>query len=317
MAIKEKFKNLLQLSMLQAAEIKEQINDGDMDLLQELNEKNCRLLGNLESMVEAAQEEILDDDKPLEEIKTSMSAQKEHLNEIKNVNRGVKSKIIEKKEEVTLEELNHEIERQKIINEEAMMRLIKEQRELGKSTKQRIKFGEEWLQRRLEIETKSTKQVLQGDNNTPQTAKLQKYTITSFSGDYKDWVRFWNQFSVEVVRSTINEISKFNYLLELTKNKPKNNILGLPHTTDGDAEAKRILAETWQGFLGSQSFSERVGKFAYYYEHSYSSQHTRILQQISKSHKNLGNSEETRFSSKYGLHVNGQVGTSSTNISSK
>ena len=102
MAIKEKFKNLLQLSMLQAAEIKEQINDGDMDLLQELNEKNCRLLGNLESMVEAAQEEILDDDKPLEEIKTSMSAQKEHLNEIKNVNRGVKSKIIEKKEEVTL-----------------------------------------------------------------------------------------------------------------------------------------------------------------------------------------------------------------------
>ena len=30
MAMKEKFKNLLQLPMLQVAEIKEQINDGDM-----------------------------------------------------------------------------------------------------------------------------------------------------------------------------------------------------------------------------------------------------------------------------------------------
>ena len=41
--MKEKFKNLLQLSILQAAEKKEQINDGDMDKLQESNEKICRL----------------------------------------------------------------------------------------------------------------------------------------------------------------------------------------------------------------------------------------------------------------------------------
>ena len=93
---------------------------------------------------------------------------------------------MEKKEEVKLEELNHEMQRQKIINDEAMKRLIKEQRELDESTKQRIKLEEERLQWRLEIETKSTKQVLQGSNNTPQTVKLQKYTVTPFSGDYKD-----------------------------------------------------------------------------------------------------------------------------------
>ena len=196
-------------------------------------------------MVETVQEEMLDDDKPLEEIKTWMSTQKEHLNEIKNVKTGVKSKIMEKKEEVKLEELNHEMQRQKIISDEAMKRLIKEQRELDESTKQRIKLEEEWLQRRLEIERKSTKQVLQGNNNTPQTVKLQKYTITPFSGDNKNWVMFWNQFSVEVDRSTISEISKFNYLLELTEGKPRNNILGLPPTTDGYAEAKRILAEIY------------------------------------------------------------------------
>ena len=71
--------------MLQSAEIKEQINDGDINELQELNEKICRLLRKLESMVETVHEEMLDDDKPLEEIKTWMNAQKEHLNKVKNV----------------------------------------------------------------------------------------------------------------------------------------------------------------------------------------------------------------------------------------
>ena len=167
MAMKEKFKNLLQLSMLQSVEIKEQINDGDKNELQELNEKIWRLLRKLKSMVETVQEEMLDDEKPLEEIKTWMRAQKENSNEIKNVKTGVKSKLMEKKEEVELEGLNHEMERQKITNEEAVKRLIKEQRELDESTKQRIKLEEEWLQRRLEIETRSTKQVLQGNNSTP------------------------------------------------------------------------------------------------------------------------------------------------------
>ena len=95
--MKEKFKNLLHLSILQAAKIKEQINDREMTELQELNEKICRLLRKLESMVETVQEEMLDDNKPLEEIKTSMSAQKEHLNQIKNVKTRVKSKIMEKR----------------------------------------------------------------------------------------------------------------------------------------------------------------------------------------------------------------------------
>ena len=86
-------------------------------------------------MADTVQEEMLDDDRPLEEIKTWMSTQKEHLNEIKNGKTRVKSKIMEKKEEIKLEELNHEMERQKITNEAAMKCLIKEQRELDESTK--------------------------------------------------------------------------------------------------------------------------------------------------------------------------------------
>ena len=106
--------------MLQGAEIKDQINDGGMTELQELKKKEiCRLLRKLESMVETIQEEMLDDDKLLEEIRTWTSAQTERLNEIKNVKMKGKSKIMEKKEEVKLEELNHKMERRKIINEES------------------------------------------------------------------------------------------------------------------------------------------------------------------------------------------------------
>ena len=37
----------------------------------------------------------------------------------------------------------------------------------------------------------------------PQVVKLQKYSITPFKGDYKDWLRFCNQFVVEVDNSEI------------------------------------------------------------------------------------------------------------------
>ena len=80
----------------------------------------------------------------------------------------------------------------------------------------------------------------------PQAAKLQRHTITPFQGDYKDWLRFWNQFSVEVDGSSMVKSSKFNYLLELVKEKPKEDILGLPHSTEGYAEAKIILVDTYR-----------------------------------------------------------------------
>ena len=78
-----------------------------------------------------------------------------------------------------------------------------------------------------------------------QSVKLQKYTVAPFYGEYKDWLRFWNQFMVEVDGSGIAEISKFNYLSELLKGKPKKDISGLPHSADGHKEAKRILEQTY------------------------------------------------------------------------
>ena len=41
----------------------------------------------------------------------------------------------------------------------------------------------------------------------PQGVKLQKYSITPFKGDYKEWLRFWNQFVVDVDNFKISKKS--------------------------------------------------------------------------------------------------------------
>ena len=79
----------------------------------------------------------------------------------------------------------------------------------------------------------------------PQAVKLQKYMITPFKGDCKDWLRFWNQLVVEEDSTNISEIIKFNYLLELVEEEPKEHILGLPHKPEGYHEAKKILKMTF------------------------------------------------------------------------
>ena len=109
---------------------------------------------------------------------------------------------------------------------------------------QRQQLEEEWLKKRAELR-QDRESISAPASAKPQSVKLQKYSITPFKGDYKDWIRFWNQFSVEVDGSAILKISKFNYLLELVKGKPREDILGLPHTEDGYDETKKILNDIY------------------------------------------------------------------------
>ena len=104
---------------------------------------------------------------------------------------------------------------------------------------------EEWYKKKLEMELEMARKKTEEMQVRPQSVKLQKYTITPFKGDYKDWLRFCNQFMVEVDGSSIAGISKFNYLLELVEGKPREDILGLPHTEYGYVEAKKILEKTY------------------------------------------------------------------------
>jgi phage-related minor tail protein len=159
--------------------------------------------------------------------------------------RDMKSKL--KESLAKIQSLKKEIEKQRAINEENERARTREKEEMEELEVRRIQREDEWLLRKLEIEKEAKKQ-LQGNTSqatATQSVKLQKYTITPFTGDFKDWTWFWNRFSVEVDGSSISEISKFNYLIELTKGKPREDILGLPHTSDGYIEAKQTLLETY------------------------------------------------------------------------
>lgn len=129
---------------------------------------------------------------------------------------------------------------------------LQQQKEIKEATMMQQK-REDWYMKKLDFQKQireSKAEHVEGGNTgshatSMQSVKLQKYTITPFSGDYKDWLQFWNQFTVEVGGLSISNISKFNYLLELVKGKPKDDILGLPHSEDSYEEAKRILEQTY------------------------------------------------------------------------
>ena len=116
-------------------------------------------------------------------------------------------------------------------NSRKKMKNLRSDNNSGKKSGTKEKWSLTWRQLRSAEEEQAK----------PQAVKLQRYTITPFKGNYKDYLLFWNQFTVEIDGSSISEISKSNYLMELVVGKPKEDILELPHMKDGYQEAKRIL----------------------------------------------------------------------------
>ena len=122
-----------------------------------------------------------------------------------------------------MENLQSEKKLQLEIDTQRKIRMIKEKEEES-MLMQRQQTEEEWLEKIAELRL-VRESISAPASVKPQSVELQKYTITPFKGDYKDWIRFWNQFSVEVDGSAISKISKFNYLLQLIKGKPREDIL--------------------------------------------------------------------------------------------
>ena len=238
----EKYDKLLQLSTIRAQEIQTEIESGELDELRDLNENINGIIKKLQQWIDTIQEEMLDGDKSLDEIKQWIANQKQELDQFRGIKDKIKGKIKELQKHEKMEQLQPELQKQKLIQDEIKMRRLQEQKEIEEATERRIQREEEWLKRKMKMSADST--ISHTIKPTSGQVKLQKYTITPFEGDYKDGTRFWNQFTVEVDGSKISEISKFNYLLELTKGKPRNDILGLPHTVKGYSEAKRILTDT-------------------------------------------------------------------------
>lgn len=86
-----------------------------------------------------------------------------------------------------------------------------------------LKFHKAKIQMQAEIQATAHPQEAMTTPSDIQ-AKLPKLTITKFDGTYKDWPRFWGQFTETIDKTSVPPITKFSYLRELLDFKVKRTI---------------------------------------------------------------------------------------------
>jgi hypothetical protein len=250
MATEAKFKTLLAVSELRLKEIEEFIGSEDIDDVKSAYEQIDELIKRVEKAKNDTIEYLVEQGNDLEFMTTWAGTQKGVLTPFRDARAKIKKQMEKITDKEAQEKLERELHIQQRVNEEQMRFQHQQQKEREEAAFRQQQREQEWYMQKMEMEKRmqaSLPNVTQEATAQPstQSVKLQKYTITPFFGDYKDWLRFWNQFTVEVDGSGISEISKLNYLLELVKGKPKEDILGLPHSVEGYKEAKRILEQTY------------------------------------------------------------------------
>ena len=141
-------------------------------------------------------------------------------------------------EELTnaIETLEQHRERTRIENErrEEELRLQKRFEEEQRIEEMKLRLREQYEKKHGEEKNPTHKE-------HDVKVKLPKLTITKFNGTPIDWMRFWNQFSAEIDKTKISNVSKFSYLKELLDSKVRLLVDGLPFTSEGYERAKSIL----------------------------------------------------------------------------
>ena len=79
---------------------------------------------------------------------------------------------------------------------------------------ERVKFEERIKQERKLEEIKGPAHSTNAKSDAAKV-KLPKLVISKFQGTHIDWIRFWNQFKVDMDNSNIDPVAKFSYLKEL------------------------------------------------------------------------------------------------------
>ena len=203
-------------------------------------EKAVESIKRLELSKDNTLQSLVDDNKDLEYIKEWSAKQKDCIAQFCQQRDRCRKKLDELKNKGPEEKLKRDIEDQRRVNFEQAKFQEQQQREVEEAIIRQQKNEEEWFMRMLELQRKSG-EAGEEDKGGQQTVNLQRYTITPFSGDYKDWLRFWNQFTVEIDESNLSEISKFHYLMELVQDKPRDKLL---YEGDGHKRPKFIYCDS-------------------------------------------------------------------------
>ena len=156
MATVQTYNKLLQLSTIREKEIETEIESGDLDELRDLNKNINGIIKKLQPWIDTIQEEMLEDDKSLDEIKQWIANQKQELDQFRGIKDKIKGQIKEIQEHKKTEQLQLELQKQKLIQDEIKMRHLEEQREIKEATEEWIQREEEWLKRKMEMRVDST-----------------------------------------------------------------------------------------------------------------------------------------------------------------
>ena len=236
------------------SEIESNLDESDVEVL----ESQLRSLNkSLEEVDECKQKYVNECLANEIDVLEWVESQKPLYNEFKKFRKEIKIKIDELKiahaekvmrhqlkieEEISQYKEKLEIERNKRIAEQQQKINSLLQTEITELTVERNTEQENFMQKQQQFLEKGVDRQNHSDKTN---VKLQRLKITPFTGDIVDFVRFWSQFSVEIDQTNINDITKLNYLIELVQGSARNDILGLPHSPDGYAEAKKILEQTY------------------------------------------------------------------------
>ena len=161
------------------------------------------------------------------EVEATKLAAKEEIADIEAWNSGI---------DAQLEKADYEVDKMRTWVDDR-------KREAEAVVKQEeLKFHKAKIQMQAEIQATAHPQETMTTPSDIQ-AKLPKLTITKFDGTYKDWPRFWGQFTETIDKTSVPPITKFSYLRELLDFKVKRTIEALPFTAEGYNRAKSILNE--------------------------------------------------------------------------
>ena len=241
-----KYAKRLRLERLKLEEAKEDLQKDSIDdiaiQLQRINESIAKLLKEKDETME----QLLEAEKSFDKVSEWSKQQRVEIGEFCKVRNAMKRVL----EAAKHHETETSIQTRRKFDEELAQLRIKQHKEQEEAILRQQKLEQEWMEKKLTIQEQLNErgvpqQQRTAANSMVSAVKLQKYTITPFKGDYVDWLRFCNQFTVEVDNSGIAEVSKFNYLMELVQDTPRDDILGLPHTEEGYKEAKRLLNEKY------------------------------------------------------------------------
>ena len=245
MTAEAKYNRELKSGQIVLEDVEEALESREKEEIEVAYERICEIIKKLEISKDKSIEEMLGEEKTIDQVREWNKEQKEKIKEFRNMRKRLKEQLDGFRQKETEQKKEDELQHQRRLMEEQATIDRKREQEKEEVKNREREREEQWYSKKLEMEMEMAKKRMEEEKARPQSVKLQKYTITPFKGDYKDWLRFWNQFVIEVDGSSIADISKFNYLLELVEGKPKEDILGLPHTEDGYKEAKRILEKIY------------------------------------------------------------------------